>query len=239
MRLYGDKLFAPIDADLHLERVAGGNETEVYCTDDKRFVVKVKEESGGDLETALTEIRWLRETAEMYVDLLGDNHTIPSYFIVAKNGAGQIKPLIIQPYLLGAQALFDIEYEEMSRAERRQLAAQLRDIIKRSRHFYRETGKMPDLYGRKSASEAERRYRNRWWRFPNRVWSFVVQRNMLRAHNLMLAEDGRVMLVDYDPVRRGELYQKVYYTVRRILFWRDLGLIRLMEWTGVVWPRHK
>ena len=71
---------------------------------------------------------------------------------------------------------------------------------------------------------------------PKRLWSFVVKRNLLRAHNLMLtaAPERRVVLVDYDPVQRGKLYQFVYYNVRRVLFLRDLALLKVMEKTGYV-----
>ena len=43
---YADAIFAPIDHDLELERIAGGNETEVYRTDDRRHVVKLKSDMG-------------------------------------------------------------------------------------------------------------------------------------------------------------------------------------------------
>jgi hypothetical protein len=36
------------------------------------------------------------------------------------------------------------------------------------------------------------------------------------------------VLVDYDAVRRGRLYRRVYYLVRWFLFWRDHALIMLM-----------
>jgi hypothetical protein len=73
---------------------------------------------------------------------------------------------------------------------------------------------------------------------PRRLWSFIVQRNLLRAHNLMVtdAPECRVVLVDYDLVRRSWLYRKVYYTVRLLLFARDWLLIWWMERGGSV-PR--
>jgi hypothetical protein len=48
-------LFASLDADLHLERIGGGNETEVYRTDDQRFVVKVKSEEAGTANDAYAQ----------------------------------------------------------------------------------------------------------------------------------------------------------------------------------------
>ena len=64
---------------------------------------------------------------------------------------------------------------------------------------------MPDLYGRTSRSSAEREQLNRWYMLPWRVWSFAIQRNLLRAHNLMqmTSPGNRVILVDYDPVGRA------------------------------------
>ena len=69
---------------------------------------------------------------------------------------------------------------------------------------------------------------------PKRLWSFVVKRNLLRAHNLMLTAvpERQVILVDYDPVQRSKLYQFVYFNVRRVLFLRDLALLKVMEKTG-------
>ena len=61
--LYHDPVFAPIDADLHLERIGGGNETEVYCTDDRRYVVKVKGEQCGSVTEILQQGRALRNAA--------------------------------------------------------------------------------------------------------------------------------------------------------------------------------
>jgi hypothetical protein len=104
--------------------------------------------------------------------------------------------------------------------ERQYIAGQLRQIIRRSLDFYRQTGQLPDLYGRTSGSKAERKRLNRLWMLPWRLWSFLVKRNLLRAHNLMLTEapERRVVLIDYDSVQRSQLYQFVYYKVRRFSF---------------------
>ncbi|MCB0100330.1 MAG: hypothetical protein KDE46_31585, partial [Caldilineaceae bacterium] len=79
-------------------------------------------------------------------------------------------------------------------------------------------------------SVAERERLNRWYMFPWRLWSFLIQRNLLRSNNLMVAEEpgAQIILVDYDPVTRGELYQRIYYALRTLLFIRDLILIALM-----------
>lgn len=232
--LYQDALFAPLDADLHLERIGGGNETEVYCTDDHRYVVKVKSNWLSSLPTALAEAAAMRKAARRFATAVGATHSIPNHFLIAANGMGYPQVLAVQPYYQDAQPLFAVNYHQLSVAERRQIARQLLHIIQRSVATYGKRGWMPDLYGRTSASRAEREWLNRWYMLPWRLWSFLVKRNLLRAHNLMLtaAPERRVILVDYDPVTRGKLYQLVYYTMRLWLFWRDLLLIVLMVLTG-------
>src|SRR6185503_15954277 len=125
----------------------------------------------------------------------------------------------------------EVDYAALTDEERWSIAAQLREIVRRSLAFYRETGSMPDLYGRSSSNSAERARLNRPLMLPRRLWSFLVERNLLRSHNLMLTAgpDRRVVLVDYDVVRRGRLYRQVYYLVRWFLFWRDHALVMLMR----------
>lgn len=231
-----DGLFAALDKDLHLERIGGGNETEVYCTDDRRFVVKVKCEEQQSPQEALHKVRQARAATTAFVAAVGLQHSIPNYYFVARNSEGEVQPVVLQPYLDQAQSLFDLDYGKLSALERQNIAGQLRQIIHRSLDFYHQTGQLPDLYGRTSGSNVERKRLNHPWRLPWRLWSFLVKRNLLRAHNLMLtaAPDRRVVLVDYDPVWRSRLYRLVYYNVRRFLFWRDYLLLWLMEKTGYV-----
>ena len=230
MFTYADQVFAPLDRDLELERIAGGNETEVYRTDDHRYVVKLKSDLGDTARDAVIRAQAARAAAERFVACLGCEHTIPNYYIVARDSAGRVQTLAIQPFLTGARPLFDLSYRELSGAERAGVASQLREIIRRALSFYRDTGSMPDLYGRSSTSAAARVRTNKPWMLPLRLWSFLVERNLLRSHNLMLtaAPDRRVVLVDYDVVRRGRLYQQIYFAVRWMLFWRDHMLILLM-----------
>ncbi|HXV42203.1 MAG TPA: hypothetical protein VEC96_04025 [Anaerolineae bacterium] len=234
--MYTDGLFAPLDKDLHLERIGGGNETEVYCTDDRRFVVKVKSEEQQTPQEALRQVQQARAAATAFAAAVGPQHSIPSYYLVARNSEGAVQPVVLQPYLCQAQSLFELDYEKLSAPERQHLAGQLRQIIRRSLDFYRQTGQLPDLYGRTSRSKADRKRLNRLWMLPWRLWSFLVKRNLLRAHNLMLTEapERRVVLIDYDSVQRSQLYRFVYYNVRRFLFWRDYLLLWIMEKTGYV-----
>lgn len=234
MTVYTDRVFAPLDHDHVLERIAGGNETEVYRTDDQRHVVKLKSDLGGARDAAVTCAHEMRAAAEQFVACLGPAYSIPSYYLVAQDSQDRAQALVMQPFLAGARPLHDVDYGALSREERDQVAAQLREIIWRSLAFYRETGSMPDLYGRTSASSDERALLNTPRMLPRRMWSFLVQRNLLRSHNLLLTPERRIVLVDYDFVRRSPLYKRVYYTVRRVLFARDLLLIAHMQRGGAV-----
>ncbi len=238
--IYADQLFASVDADLHMQRIAGGNETEVYCTDDEKYVVKVKSEGGDSLKEALKEAQSLRASAYAFTEAIGPEHAIPNYFFIARNTQGEVQPVVVQPYVCNACPLFALDYAALSRAQREELAGQLRQLIHRALAFYRETGEMPDLYGRVSHSNAERRRLNTPLMLPRRMWSFLVQRTLLRSHNLLLTQspEQRLILVDYDPIKKSELYKFIYYTVRRLLFLRDLALITLMEKTGRVLGAH-
>jgi hypothetical protein len=80
--------------------------------------------------------------------------------------------VVIQPYLAGAQQLFDIDYRALSRDERVQLASQLREIIRRSpgllpRHRQHARSVWPT-----STSTAERARLNKPLDLPQRLWSF-------------------------------------------------------------------
>jgi len=234
--LYHDPLFASLDADAHLARIGGGNETEVYCTDARRYVVKVKHNQATSLAATLSQAATLRKAARRFATVMGQQHSIPSDFLIGQDGAGRIQLLVMQPFYAEAQPLFALDYDRLSRARRVQIARQLLHIIRRAVATYGKRGWMPDLYGRTSASRAERERLNHWYRLPWRLWSFLIQRNLLRAHNLMLhaAPDSRIILVDYDPVTRGKVYQLIYYHIRLWLFWRDLLLIGVMVLTGWV-----
>lgn len=233
-KLHKDWLFASLDADLHLERIAGGNETEVYSSDDRRYVVKVKHEEVSTLAAALHRAKLQREAAYAFAEAIGANHSIPSYLLVAENSAGQVQPVVVQPYYHEAVALFAVDYARLTDEERRWIARQLLAIMWRNILTYWRRGWMPDIYGRSNASTAERKRLNGWRMLPWRLWSFLVKRNLLRSHNLLLtaAPERRIVLVDYDPVPHGPLYQFAYYHMRLLLFLRDLVLILVMVGWG-------
>lgn len=233
MTEYHNLAFAPIDYDHVLQRVGGGNETEVYRSDDGRYVVKLKPEDGDSLPAALERTRQMRAAAELFAACLGADHSLASLYLIVCDSHGEIQPLVIQPFLSDARPLAEVDLRALSPAERARMADQLEAIIRRATRLYARAGFMPDLYGRTSSSSAERRRLNGPLMLPWRVWSFLVERTLLRSHNLMCAGDGRLVLVDYDTVRRGPLYRAVYFFVRYLLFWRDRAAIWALLRRGV------
>lgn len=225
---YRDILFAALDADLQLERIGGGNETEVYRTDDSQFVVKVKSDGGGTSVDAYWQAWEMRRAARRFSVVMGRKHRIPNYFLIAENEQGQAQALVVQPYYRDARPLSSVDYTTLGPALRRRIGWALIHIIYRSATAYFRRGWMPDLYGRVSTNHADRQQRNGWAALPSRVWSFLVERNLLRANNLLLTPEQQIILVDYDFIPHGKLYQFIYYNIRLLLFVRDLVLILRM-----------
>lgn len=225
-------LFACLDIDLHLERIAGGNESEVYRTDDGRFVVKLKNDPYPTAEAALLEAQQLQAAAQEFADIIGSEYSIPSHFVIAGNDSNHAYIIIIQSYLKESSPLFYIDYASLCPDQRRRIADQLQTIIRRSLSSYWHTGIIPDIYGRSAASAAERAHRNSPSQLPARLWSFLVRRTLLRAHNLLFTPEQQIRLIDYDPVRQSDFYKRIYYATRAILFFRDLFFIWLMKHTG-------
>lgn len=235
-RLHTDAVFAPLDRDNDMERIAGGNETEVYRTDDWHYVVKVKSDAGGKIPEVLENARAMRQAAERFADCLGPQHAIHTHYLITRDSAGEVQPVAVQPFLVHARPLHDIAYNTLSQRERNHIARELRDVVRRALSFYRTTGEMPDLYGRSSRNQAERQRLNRPWMLPWRIWGFLVRRTLLRSNNLILTSEPqpRLILIDYDTVRRGWLYRRTYFAVRWFLFIRDHLLILWMQWGGTV-----
>jgi hypothetical protein len=237
-KLHADKLFACLDHDLHLERIAGGNETEVYATDDRRYVVKVKTAEAFSATEIIEVASEMQKNACKVGQTIGESHQIPNYFFVAENSLGLAQVVVIQPYLRDALPLFAIDYTILSKSERRKIGWQLFRIIRRCALAYITSGRMPDIYGRANSSVQEREQMNKWYMLPWRLWSFGVKRNLLRSHNLMLthAPEQRIVLVDYDAVKRGWFYRFIYYNMRMALFGRDYLMVLWMVLGGKV-PR--
>lgn len=235
INLHKNLLFASLDLDLHLERIAGGNESEVYSTDDDRFVVKLKNDPYPTLEAALREAQKFRAAAESFVEIVGREHSTPSYFLIAGNDTEHAYIVIVQPYLKESSPLFYLDYATLSVQERHMIASQLVRIIRRSLISYWHTGIIPDIYGRSASSPEERAHRKSLSQLPARLWSFLIKRTLLRSHNLLFTADQEIRLIDYDPVRRSPLYKRIYYLLRFVLLFRDLLFIWLMKHTGRAW----
>jgi len=234
--LHRNDAFAPLDADLHLTRIAGGNETEVYRSDDHQFVIKLKAETAGSLTHALADAQWRKQVAQAYAKAIGTDHSVPTYFLIAENDAGEAQALAVQHYYQHARPLAALDYARLPFRERYELAGQLIAIIGRNVRNLLKRGWMPDIYGRSHASSHHRKQSHGWRKLPERLWSFIVQRSLLRSHNLLRTPEGRVILIDYDPMPHGRLYQLVYYSIRLLLFGRDLALISLLVLRGAVPP---
>lgn len=232
LNLHKNLLFACLDLDLHLERIAGGNESEVYLTDDARFVVKLKNEPHPNASAALREAQALRAAAHNFASILGPEHSTPSYFLIAGDESDHAFVVIIQPFLENSTPLHYIDYAALSPDTRGLIATQLQEIIQRSLRSYWQTGVIPDIYGLSAASPADRARRQMPSQLPARIWSFLIRRTLMRSHNLLWTPDQKIQLIDYDPVRRSPLYKRVYYSARAILFFRDLFFIWLMKQTG-------
>ena len=226
-----DQVFAPVDRDNQMERVGGGFETEVYLTEQGRYLVKLKGELGGDLLTALRHACRMREIAEQFVAYLGPEYSIPSYYVLSRDSAGKVQVLVIQPFVRSARPLDKVDYAALSAHERREIAGRLREIIRRQLVLYRETGYMPDLYGLRSTGRLDRLRMSAPHLLPWHLWSFLVRRNLLCSCNLLLADgpERQIVLVDYDLVRWHPLLRRIYFAVRRLLCWRDYMLIDRME----------
>ena len=222
-----DRHFAAIDCDGELLRFAGGNETDVYLSDDRRLVVKIKTGAPADRTAALADAGRSRCAAERFAACVGARHAIPSAYLIVGDAHGRPHVLAVQPFLAGARALAAVDLAGLSRVQRRAIGLQLLAIIGRSARHYLTHGEMPDLYGQRSADQGERAARRGLAALPARCWSFLVERSLLRSHNLVVTDERepRLVLVDYDTVQRGALYRAVYFTARIALFGRDLPLI--------------
>ncbi len=219
-------LFTFLAQEQPLERIGGGSETDVYRTDDARYVVKLKGVEDNSVEAAITQANSLRQAAGQFTHYLGEEHTIPSQFLVAQDGAGKIYTVTIQPYLGQALPLAAMDYRPLTARRWAQVERQLLMMLRRALRCYKRTGHMPDLYGTFSRSVAERQQMNTPLMWPKRVWHFFTQR-LERSHNLLLIYEPqpRIVLVDYDHVRWRGLWGRLYYTICWLLFWRELLLL--------------
>ncbi len=214
---------------LPLHRLGGGYETDVYRTEDERYVVKLKRIGYRSARMASAQTQLLRAIAQHFAACLGSEHSLPSAFIVASDHTGNAQVVTIQPFLKDARPLYTVDYPALPRDQRQHLMAQLHVIIGRAQQCYRATGLVPDLYGVSGVSTGEVARLRAAYMTPLHLWNFFMTRTLLRSHNLLLTTDNRVVLVDYDLVmlHKPQLMRRVYFAFRALLFWRDRALIRL------------
>lgn len=217
----------PLNLPLH--RLGGGYETDVFRTDDDRYVVKLKRVGYRDLRMAVAHALLVRSIAEYFADCLGPEHSLPSTYGIARHADGALRVITVQPFLKDARPLFSIDHRALPRAERRHIMAQLHTIIQRSQACYRATGLAPDLYGVSGTTPGEVARLHAPYMAPVHLWHFFMTRTLLRSHNLLLTTDHRVVLVDYDLVmlHKPRVVRRMYFAFRAVLFWRDRAVIRL------------
>ncbi len=222
-QVFLDDIFACLARGQHFERIAGGSQTDVYRTGDQRYVVKLKTQPGGTLRSTLAQVHAMRAAAEQFAAGLGPQHSIPSYYVVARDQAGSLRVLVVQPFIANAHPLSAINYSTLRQDEREHVARHLHTIALSALRCFRATGRMPDLYGSFSGSMADRLRLNAPSMWPRRAWNNLAHQSLLRSHNLMLTAvpERRVVLVDYDPVRWRGVRGSITEAVRWMLIWRD------------------
>jgi hypothetical protein len=211
-----------------LQRIGGGYETDVYRTEDERYVVKLKRTGYRSVRMAHAQAHLLQAIADHFVSCLGVEHSLPSTFAVARDNAGNAQVVTIQPFLKDARPLYTVDYPALPQPQRHHLMAQLHTIIARSQECYRTTGLVPDLYGVSGVTPGELARLRAPYMTPLHMWNFFMTRTLLSSHNLLLTPEQRVILVDYDLVmlHKPHLFRRIYFAFRAILFWRDLAVIR-------------
>jgi len=199
--------------------LSGGSQTDVYRTADRRFVIKLKATNARTV-AARQQAAQLQQVADLLRAHLGPEHSLNTWFLVLADDSGQQLVVGVQPFLDGAHPLDAVVLGSLTRASQVSLLENLRSIVRRSLACYHSTGRAADLYGygRTAGSEARR------WD-PRRLlaegWRLISQRPLLTAHNLMLTQDGRVVVVDYDPICHSRLSCRLIYGARALLLVRD------------------
>lgn len=213
--------FAALRLTQPVTRVGGGYETDVFFSGDLGLALKLKHDNGKPA-AMLARAQRLRRAADRFRAYLGPDHSLRSDYLVVPGSAGTGRVLAVQPFLANAHSLDSLDHAALGPKARVALAEQLAAILERAFACYRDTGTLPDLYGLGPHDAAQaRRWDPRW--ILRTGWKMVTGRPLIAAHNLLLTADGRVVLVDYDPVCHGCLICHLVYAARALLLWRDCG----------------
>ena len=215
--------FAALRLSQPVVHIGGGYETDVFFSSDLGLALKLKLDNGKPA-AMVARARRLKRTADLFRAYLGPDHSLVSDYLVVSGPAGTSRLRIVQPFLAEAHPLDSLDQATLGSEARVILAAQLAAIQERALACYRDTGTLPDLYGigHHDADQA-RRWDPRW--FLRAGWKLIAGRPLIAAHNLLLATDGRVVLVDYDLVCHDCLLCRLIYAARALLLWRDRGHI--------------
>lgn len=210
-----------------VERIAGGYETDVFRSGDRRLALKLKHSSGSPA-AMLARARRLRQVADMFRSYIAPEHGLPNDYLIVAGADGASHVLAVQPFLDGAHTLDTLQIDACTPAERSALAGQLAAIVAGALDCYRGTGYLPDLYGLGHRDGAQARTWDLRWVL--RVgWRMLAGRPLISAHNLMLTADGQIVLVDYDPICRGWLFCRLAYLARALLLLRDRAHIAALS----------
>lgn len=100
---------------------------EVYTTDDHRYVIKVKAEQSADLSGAIRLAIW---GAPGSPQVCAHRQTAQHPFIMSSVGDdGEVKPVVLQPFLADARPLFAVDYSRLNFQQRLRIAKQLLHLI--------------------------------------------------------------------------------------------------------------
>lgn len=213
--------FAALRLSQPVVHVGSGYETDVFFSSDLGLALKLKHDSGNPV-AMVARARRLRRIADRFRAYLGPNHSLHSDYLVVPGTTGTSRVLVVQPFLANAHPLDSLGGAALRPDARVALAAQLTAIVERAFACYRDTGTLPDLYGLGPHDAAQaRRWDARW--LLRTGWQMLAGRPLIAAHNLLLAADGWVVLVDYDPVCHVCLICRLVYAARALLLWRDRG----------------
>jgi hypothetical protein len=218
--------FAALRLTQPVTRVGGGYETDVFFSSDLGLALKLKHDNGKPA-AMLARAQRLRRAADQFRAYLGPDHSLLSDYVIVPDSVGTGRVLAVQPFLANARPLDSLDHTALSPEVRVALAAQLAVILERTFACYRDTGTLPDLYGLGPHDAAQaRRWDPRW--LLRTIWKMLAGRPLIVAHNLLMAADGRVVLVDYDLICHGWLFCRFVYAARALLLWRDSGHVAAM-----------
>jgi hypothetical protein len=216
---------APLRLASPVERIGGGYETDVFQSGDGLLAIKLKHGSGSTTMMH-TRAAYLAHVAAIFQSYLGAQHSLPSFYLVAADDQGQRRIISVQPLLKYAHVLHDLDIMALPAPMRKNITNQLVEIATRALHCYAATGYLPDLYGVSTGDSAQARRSALPW-IIRELWRLLTDQPLLKANNLLLTADQRLVLVDYDPLSHPWLNSRLLNWARALLLKRDRRLLML------------